>query len=209
MSNLDLKYIRIPFDQIPFELNSENTCFFCGKQDSPQLHDAYTIIAQDSENAESVCLKCLLEKKYAIEHKVEGGFLKKEGILLESEKDPDIKNSYCYAEYILPIEKQLMAIDESKRQELMHTPPFSTFHGAVWLIHCNDFMTYIGNWEHEDFVEKSPNGNAQEYFDRILDNYNGDDFYEEQFSPNKLEYAESLFYAFECQHCKIHRGYVE
>lgn len=70
-------------------------------------------------------------------------------------------------------------------------------------------MSYIGTWDHDDFTQKSPNGNAKEYFDQIVDNWNGDDFYNSQLGPNKSEYSESTFYAFECRCCKTHRGYVE
>ena len=211
MLKLDLKYLKVELDQTPFELNSQHNCFFCGTQESPQieLDESYAIIHQHSERIESACLRCLLEKKYAFEQQVEGGLLNKDGIFLESEKYPYLKDSIDYSENLLPKEKRLLAIKESNIKELMHSPPFSTYHGAVWLTHCNDFMIYIGNWKHENFVAKSPNGNGKEYFDEILDNYNGDDFYEKQFSPTKSEHAQSLFYAFECSTCKIHRGYVE
>ena len=211
MKLVNFKYLNAQLDQTPFEHNSKRNCSFCGTQDSPQLElDAsYTIITEHSEPIESACINCLIEKKYAFEHQVEGGFLTKEGILLESEKFPYLKDSSDYSENLLPKETRLVAIETSNVQDLMSTPPFSAYQGAVWLTHCNDFMTFIGNWEHNDFVAKSPDGNAQNYFDEILDNYNGDDFYEKQFSPTKSEYAQSIFYAFECSTCKIHRGYVE
>jgi uncharacterized protein CbrC (UPF0167 family) len=156
-----------------------------------------------------VCLACLLEKRYAFEQRVEGGYLTKDGVMTESDKYPYLKTSSDYAEVLLPKEEKLISMEVSKIKDLMHTPPFRAWQGATWLIHCNDFMTYIGTWNHDDFIQKSSDGNAKDYFDRIVDNWNGDDFYDKQFGPDKSDHAESIFYAFECQHCKTYRGYVE
>ncbi|WP_103072553.1 CbrC family protein [Aquimarina sediminis] len=212
MDYINQKYFKASIEETPFESNQNNkACSFCRHTKSPsiQLDDSLTIISRDANKAEIVCLQCFYEKKYSFEQQAEGGYLTKDGILLDSEKYNYLKDSHDYDTDLLPKEKQLLSIEKSKIQELQHTPPFNAWQGAIWLVHCNDFMTFIGTWEHKDFVNNSPNNDPSAFFDNICDNWNGDDFYDNQFGPNKSEYAESTFYAFECMHCKKKRGYVD
>lgn len=209
---MNLKYFNAPISETPFELRNEiGACSICNKNKSHRLEldNSIEIISNTSEIINTVCIDCLTEQKYGFEHQVEGGFLTKEGILIESEKYEYLKNSSDYSSVLQPKEQQLLAIEKSKVDDLIYTPPFNAFQGAIWLIHCNDFMKFIGTWEHNDFVKQSPNKNPKNFFNEIVDNWNGDDFYDEQFGINKSEYAESIFYAFECLHCKQKRGYVE
>ncbi len=209
---MNLKYFNAPISETPFELSNDiGSCSICKKNNSLRLEldGSIEIIPQTSELIEIVCIECLNEQKYGFEHQVEGGFLTKEGVLIKSKKYEYLKNNTDYFSVLQPKEQKLLAIEKSKLEDLIHTPPFNAFQGAIWLIHCNDFMKFIGNWEHDDFVKHSPNNNPKEFFNEIVDNWNGDDFYDEQFGTNKSEYAESIFYAFECLHCKQKRGYVE
>lgn len=212
MEILDLRYFNAPISETPFELSSDIPhCSICKKDSSPrlQLNGSIEIIYEGSEAIETVCLDCLNDRKYGFEHQVEGGFLTKDGILTESEKYEYLKNSDDYSLILEPKEQNLLKIEQAKVDDLAHTAPFNAFQGALWLVHCNDFMKFIGTWQHDDFVQHAPNGDPKEFFDDIVDNWNGDDFYDKQFGPNKSEHAGSVFYAFECLHCKQHRGYVE
>ncbi|WP_298956315.1 CbrC family protein [uncultured Nonlabens sp.] len=212
MDILNLDYFNSSIWDSPFELNNDIApCSICKKDTSHRLEldGSIEIIYKGIEVIETVCLNCLSERKYGFEHQVEGGFLTKDGILTESEKYKFLKNSDDYSLLLQPKEEQLLTIEKSKMDNLIHTPPFNAYQGARWLIHCNDFMKFIGTWEHDDFVKHSPNNNAKIFFNEIVDNWNGDDFYDKQFGPNKSKYAESAFYAFECLHCKQQRGYVE
>ncbi|OJJ16442.1 hypothetical protein BKI52_34720 [marine bacterium AO1-C] len=210
MDYINLKYFRSTTDESYFEPASNDTCCsFCNQNDSPiiELDDTLSIITTSSESLTNVCLNCLYEKKYAFEQQAEGGYLIKDSILTESEKYPYLKKSSDYASDLLPKEQALLAMDKSKIDELKRTPPFRAWQGAIWLVHCNDFMTFVGTWEHEDFIKHSPDGKAQKFFEEICDN--GDDLYESQFGPQKSAHAECTFYAFECIHCKQYRGYID
>ncbi|WP_130735742.1 CbrC family protein [Flavobacterium sp. J27] len=213
MENINLKYFKSSLYESVFEYYSNGeTCHFCKRTSEPLVKVDETIeivTKQKEEGLEYVCLGCLLDRKYAFVQEVEGGYLTEEGIVTSSTKYKSLQDSIDYHTNLLPKEENLLAIEKSKIDELMHTPPFRAWQGAVWLTHCNDFMTFVDIWEHEDFVAKSPDGNAEKFFDEILDNWQEDDFYKEQFSPEKSDYAESVFYAFECSHCKKYRGYVD
>lgn len=212
MESSKLKYFETAIEESVFDSCSEGVdCFFCGENKSPmmELDGSLTIISDKNiDDAKNGCLKCLQQKKYGFEQEVEYGLLTKDGLVLESDKDSDAKESVYYTSYIVPVEKQLLSMEASKYQELMHTPPFRAWQGAKWLVHCNDFMKFIGTWAHEDFVKHSPDGDAKTFYDRIC-LYGGDDLYDDQFGPNKSEYAECTFYAFECPTCKQKRGYID
>jgi uncharacterized protein CbrC (UPF0167 family) len=183
--------------------------FFCGTTSSPvtKIEPNLTIISSETiEEGHNVCLSCLRDKKYGFEYEVEHAFLNKEGIILDDQSYA--KNSDYYISEILPVQQQLLAMKRSKQLELMHTPPFRAWQGSKWLVHCNDFMKYIGVWSHEDFVHHAPNGNAEDFYGQIY-LYCGDGLYESAFGPNKSEYAECTFYAFECLTCNEKRGYID
>ena len=209
MNRIELKYFKSRLGESNYEIPNEGmNCIICGEISSPvmEVDESLNIVSTIVElpiQGETVCLKCLYERKYSFEQQVEGGYLTKNGILTESEKYP---SRYSDSD-ILAKEKQLRNIEKSKIEELMHTPQFRAWQGAVWLVHCNDFMTFIGTWQHNDFVKHSPDGKAKEFYDQICDN--GDDLYESQFGPEKSEYAGCTFYAFECLHCGTHRGYID
>jgi len=212
MKDIKLKYFKASREESIFDEDEKyGLCFFCKTDEFPQveLDESVEIITESKEEIEIVCLDCLLKEKYAFKQIVEGGFLTKDGIVKESDKYEYLKDDSNYLTDLLPLENQLLNMDKLKIKNLTHTPPFRTWQDATWLVHCKDFMTFIGTWEHEDFVKNSPDGNAKEFFDDILDNWNGDDFYDKQFGPDKSEYAESTFYAFQCQGCKKYRGFVD
>jgi uncharacterized protein CbrC (UPF0167 family) len=211
MKTITRNYMKCTIDETYYEENvNENRCFFCGSSNSPVAEtESFQIIADNSDQVTHVCLSCLFEKKYAIEKHVEGGYLTGDGILLESDKYEYEKKASDYAANLQKKEEILKNLDDSKITELLHTPAFRAWQGDIWLVHCNDFMTFIGTWYHDDFVKNSPDGDAKKFFDTINDNYNGDDFYDKQFGPNKSEYAEASFYAFQCLHCREFRGYCD
>ncbi|WP_064966192.1 CbrC family protein [Tenacibaculum ovolyticum] len=213
MKPIHFKYFESPIEESIFDTNDEkHNCSFCEKSDFPiaELDDSITIIANENiDNVENVCLKCLQDKKYGFVQEIEhDALVTKEGMIIKADHSSHTKESTYYTSYILPIEKQLDAIDKSKSLELIHTPPFRAWQGAKWLVHCNDFMKYIGTWQHEDFLKNAPDSNAEDYYENIC-LYGGDDLYESQFGPNKSEYANCTFYAFECLTCKEKRGYID
>lgn len=211
MNEINMKYMKCSINKTYYEKNAKNDiCFFCRSNEFPVAEiSGFNIIAENSEHATHVCLNCLFEKRYAIEKQVEGGYLTKDKILLESDKYKYLKESHDYKNVLYKKEEVLKNIDSSKIIELKHTPSFRVWQGDTWLIHCNDFMTFIGTWFHEDFVKYSPEHDPKKFYSMIDDNCMGDEFYDEQFGPEKSEYAESTFYAFQCLHCNQYRGYCD
>lgn len=209
---MDKIYFKADLAESPFEFfNGDELCSFCYTNTSPMLEvdDAYTIISSMEQNSlKYVCIQCLENKKYSFEQESEGGFLTEKGIITISDKYTYEKKSHDYEEVTKPKEQELLSMQSNQIESLMHTPPFNTMQGAVWQQHCKDFMAFIGTWTHEDFNRNSQSGNALEYFMEICSNAD-EELYQNQFSPNKSEYAENVFYAFECQHCKVIRGYVD
>lgn len=130
---MHLTYFKSDITNTPFEQLSNNTCLICGNNEFPQLllDGSINIVAHDYEHGATVCLQCLFKEKYAFEHAVEGGYLTKNGIVTESEKYPYIKESCDYREVLWPKEERLLMIDASKTKELMHTPPFRAWQGAI------------------------------------------------------------------------------
>ncbi len=218
---LKFRYFRALAEETDFEPAREGeTCMLC-KEEVSYLYTVdggLAIISGHIKKWDTVCLSCLKRWSYAFEHQVEGGYITKNGIITESEKYPYLKETPSYTKVLLPLEEQLLSMEDHKINGLKHTPPFRAWQGAVWLTCCNDFMTFIGTWHHEDFVEHAPDGDAKKLFNKICNDagaliYDGDKtgdrFYDEEFGPDCSEYAQSTFYAFECQHCHKLRGYVD
>jgi uncharacterized protein CbrC (UPF0167 family) len=53
--------------------------------------------------------------------------------------------------------------------ELVRTPDFITWQGAVWLFRGAEPMIYIGEWKKQDFEERCPAGTSPgEYFKEVV-----------------------------------------
>ncbi len=210
---LDLPYFQAPLDESIFEkMNKDQahiTCAFCGLHKPRMAELVYSPPLlperEDLDDEAHVCPDCLREKKYGFAQEVEWGVLNENGITPISDIYPYKKDYDSYAE-LEKNEQSMQAIPNDAIEALRHTPPFRAWQGPTWLIHCNDFMTYIGTWDHEDFVRHSPDGDAEALYLAISD---APVEYEEQWGPNKSEYAECSFYAFRCRHCGALRGYVD
>jgi Uncharacterised protein family (UPF0167) len=102
-------------------------------------------------------------------------------------------------------------VSEGSIEGLLKTPNFVTYQGAIWRVHCKDFMLYKGTLEPSDFTENSPTNNGKEFFLEITDKGFEHlwDLYE--FEDNEKEYTweDVLYHIFECKHCGKLRGYWE
>lgn len=213
MSNkLTLDYFDAPWSETGFEEGPER-CAFCG-QESRQVRPlgelANPLPAGDPRFAAGNfgCFDCLRAGAFEIGHDVEDGRLAPDRIVPRSELRPSVVDNEAleHRRRREANEAMLARISGSARRELSRTPPFNAWQGAVWLIHCDDFMRFIGVWAHDDFVDHSPDGDAAAFFYAISD---GVVEYEEQWGPDASEYADCSFYAFACRHCGAYRGYVD
>ena len=52
--------------------------------------------------------------------------------------------------------------------ELSITPPVAWVQSNEWPVCCDDYMTYIGEWEREDFIKNSTNGDGLSLLKELL-----------------------------------------
>lgn len=95
-------------------------------------------------------------------------------------------------------------------EELLRTPPFPAWQPIRWLVHCDDFMVYIGEWEPDDFRRHAPGGDGRALFLEMSD-WNSAEHARNQW-PAGETFPEGWFigyYAFRCRHCGKLRGYFD
>jgi uncharacterized protein CbrC (UPF0167 family) len=87
---------------------------------------------------------------------------------------------------------------ESAIIELRATPRISTWQQEFWLVHCKDFMAYIGTWEPKDFSRNSTEGDGRALFLEMTDDLNH--LWDSSLPPgaNRLESWYATYYAFRC-----------
>jgi uncharacterized protein CbrC (UPF0167 family) len=100
----------------------------------------------------TICADCLSKGKSIYSHVTEIGYLDKDGL-----KDFDAN----------PILVENIEIPATSISELLKTPRLPAYQEEKWLVHCNDFMVFIGHWEYIDFYKNSPNGNGKTLFQEM------------------------------------------
>ena len=55
-----------------------------------------------------------------------------------------------------------------KVTELSFCPPVPWIQNNDWPVCCDDYMTYIGEWEREDFIKNSTNGDGLSLLKELL-----------------------------------------
>lgn len=57
---------------------------------------------------------------------------------------------------------------ERKTEKLKYTPPVPWVQYNEWQICCDDYMQYIGEWEQEDFIKESVDGDGIGLLQKLL-----------------------------------------
>ena len=151
------------------------------------------------------CLSCLRECKFALAHDTEIGWL--DGGVLTA-WDHHLEESVV-------VEPPPGFRAEALR-DLQFAPWFKSHQESTYLVHCNDFMHYIGRWEPEDF-EREASYEPKALFLEIAE---GDGELWEATERQKAEFGDqwpyylsshwaygSWVYVFECRKCGIRRCY--
>jgi uncharacterized protein CbrC (UPF0167 family) len=102
------------------------------------------------------------------------------------------------------------AFSAAAMDDLRRTPEFVTNQGSTWLVHCNDFMVYLGEWLSSDFVDHSPTGDGAALFKSMTEpRLSNADFWHElvEVGEYRLDCWNANYYAFQCRHCQSLRGY--
>ncbi len=205
-SGLALPYFAASIEETSLEDNGE-TCSFCG---AAGALDEYSVkeqiqgsawVAAGQPREGQVCLDCIRAGRVEYLHKVEWGELTATGVQGNSVRFPYILKGHD-KEAVAAGERLLAKIPASAVKELRRTPPFRAWQGAEWLIHCDDFMCFIGVWGQDEFAthSKDPERLYQEMLGDRLDLEYG-----ELFGPH----SEVTLYAFRCRHCDRLRGYID
>lgn len=85
--------------------------------------------------------------------------------------------------------------------ELLRTPTYGTWQGARWLFCCRYPMTFVGEWHHEQFDDRSLNGNGEQLYYTVV----------EDVPPETWDVlGQSLcVYVFECKACGKLRAHFD
>lgn len=85
--------------------------------------------------------------------------------------------------------------------ELLRTPTYSTWQGECWLFCCQYPMTFVGQWQREQFEERAPGGSAEKLYYSAV----------EGVEPDSWDTLGSVInaYVFECKRCGKLRGHYD
>ncbi len=78
--------------------------------------------------------------------------------------------------------------------EVLRTPNYDTIQGECWQFCCRQPMVFIGQWNHDEFSQRAPDGDGRRYFEQIVQNC-GPDLWDS-------ESLEIGFYVFRCNSCE-------
>lgn len=85
--------------------------------------------------------------------------------------------------------------------ELLRTPTYSTWQGEHWLFCCCYPMTFVGNWDHQEFDRRAPDGNGERLYYSVVESVPSD-------SWDGLSNALSV-YVFQCKSCGKLRAHYD
>lgn len=85
-------------------------------------------------------------------------------------------------------------VPEEHLMELVRTPTYSTIQGDQWQFCCRRPMTFIGEWDRDDFDRNAPDGNGKAFFQEIVQDV-VDGLWEDEL------HDETGIYVFRCKQC--------
>jgi uncharacterized protein CbrC (UPF0167 family) len=165
------------------------------------------IVSETSDGETTyACLACLRDGRWTARHDTELGWTEGDGFQRIVNPEDVWKGKPLRTVHEAPP----AAFCPQAIQSLCRTPRFKTIQHYVWLVHCNDFMAYIGRWEPDDFVRNAPDGDARAFCESMLWDWQSDtwDQYAGQNETPESWYG-GWFHVFRCRHCQKHRGYLE
>lgn len=192
-------YFEGPVEEMSHVADGEPACTLCGQIGlcfTLEFADCPELTEQERESAVG-CVGCLRQGRY------KWGYRNTEaGVLL----------SDCFVDgdgEVLSRHGTLVPSVDA-REELRRTPDFNTWQESIWLVHCCDFMVYIGSWEPQDFHDRSPNGDGRLLFVEMTD-ASEHHWWDRRSAPGErgLEAWYCSYYAFRCRHCGKLRGYLD
>lgn len=166
----------------------EAICTICGRQGPCFSLDSSICAEVPTEMRETAkgCRECLAEGRFEFWHDTEIGLLDERGLrkFYSHHRDPSE-----------PFQPEAL-------RALRRTPQIITWQQESWLVHCQDFMAYIGTWAAADFFAHAPDGDGRAIFLAMTDE--GTDLWSDEVTQETDWYA--TYYAFKCRHCGKLRG---
>lgn len=98
------------------------------------------------------------------------------------------------------IQKRIKNDVSSKTEVLKQTPPIPWVQFNDWQVCCDDYMKYIGEWEHENFVNESIDGDGINLLKHLLDEGTLSKVDDINVLWEDIGY-DTVAYVFECPNC--------
>jgi uncharacterized protein UPF0167 len=177
-------YFHGPVQEMSHLAQGERRCSFCET----------TGLCFSLEGDEYGCIDCLRRGRFYFSHQTEVGYLSPdEGLSSETGRQRKLARTF----------------NRANLAALLRTPQFVTWQGERWLVHCDDFMTYLGEWKPHDFQHHAPNGDGRKLFMGMFDQKELAALWDETTPAGAKAPEDWSFHVhvFRCRHCGILRGH--
>lgn len=181
MTSPPFDYFHGPVNEMAHVAEGQPTCSYCGNA-GPCFR---------LPDAKSGCFDCLRGGRFGFLHETEAGLLfPGRGLRPEGRA-------------------QRRLAERLNLPALLRTPQYVTWQGERWLVHCDDFMTYLGEWKPRDFIRHSVNGDGRTLFREMVEDPHLARLWDET-TPAGAAAPDSWYFhvhAFRCRHCGKLRGH--
>lgn len=193
------RYFEAPESEMSLLLASPTSCRFCGE--TKQCFEL-------ADNSGAGCFSCLRDGRFGFFHTTEAGFVDESGLHVdysddESDEEPRVfvvspEGVTSQERNPHPTKSTRPTVSTEAVQELWRTPDFPTWNEVAWPVHCQEFMTFLGEWTSLDF-------SGRDQFLGMTDSEYHALWPQEDHSP---EWGVTYF-AFRCPACRRYQGVVD
>ena len=165
------------------------TCIFCGKRSR-----AFSF------NRNFGCPECLQAGHFTIIHDTEIGLITNDDKVILNEINSDDKY-----DFIVPLDAEdKIGMPEERLRQLQRTPHFLTCNDVTWMVCCQDFMAYLGEWQPEDFA-------SRETFVEAMTNQSDPSMIRMLWPEGETldSFGEVVVHVFRCLHCSRLRAVAD
>jgi uncharacterized protein CbrC (UPF0167 family) len=203
---VDFKYYQGPEEEIDCDRQGRVDCSLCGEPGLCMSLEARWVVCPELGNRKDAsmgCFACLAAGRFEINHATElgqmkGGELYRLDFANPKRKKPEMIRVEA------PPDFRVEALAELRR-----TPPYKTLQGEEWLIHCNDFMVYLGRWSRQMFFDQALDGDGHRLFVKMTSPKEAHAWEALYLTSDGSEAWEPQYYAFRCLHCGMLRGHCD
>ena len=187
---MNFEYFQGPISDMASLSKGDVACGICKQVGRCFELRSAIIRSEEASEVSHGCMECLAKGKFEFWQDTEIGLLDETGLTKTHNRNQPPPEGF----------------PDSALVALRRTPQIATWQQELWLTHCNNFMTYLGTWQPEDFYRHSPDGNGRELFLQMTD-------WRPELWDKSLPKGESIlkhwgatYYAFKCGHCGKLRG---